>query len=416
MNTTKKKRFSLKGIAAFLAVMGPGLITSNVDNDATGITGYAIAGASYGYRMLWVLALATVALAVIQGMNTKLGCITGKGLSDLIRERFGVRVTAMSMLLLLIANIATTVAEFAGVAASMELFGVDKLISVPIAAIAVWLLVVKGSYRYVEKILLVFCLVFFAYVFAAFAVNPPWGEVFRSLISPSIDMDPAYLSVALGTIGTTIAPWMLFYLQGAIADKGTRASQYKYAKWDAYIGALATDFFSFFMVVTTAATLYVSGIRIESAADAARALEPLAGPFAKTLFAIGLLNASVMAAAVLPLSTAYAITEAFGWEGGVNRKFSDAPVFFGLYTFIIILGAVLVLIPGIPLVVVMNLPNLVGGALLPVILVLMIKLVNDRALMGKYVNGWLFNGIAWATAILVAVLTVMLVVTSFMAG
>lgn len=410
----RKRRISLKGLAAFLSVVGPGLITGSVDNDATGIAGYSIAGATYGYRFLWVLFLATIALVVIEEMAARMGIVTGKGLSDLIREEFGVRITFFTMLLLLIANAATTVANFAGIAAGMELFHIPKFISVPLAAILVWVLVVKGTYRYVEKVLLAFCLVYLTYVFSAFAVKPDWSEILGHLVTPYFEFTPQYMAVFLGTVGTTITPWMQFYLQASVADKGTRVSEYNLARWDVITGSITSNVIAFFIIVATGATLHVHGIQVDSAEHAAQALEPIAGPYAFAFFAIGLLNASLMAAAVIPLSTAYAVAEAFGWESGVDRSFSEAPQFFRLYTSIIILGAALVLLPGIPLVFVMNLPNLVGGALLPVILILMLQLVNNRRIMGAYVNGPIFNTIAWVTAAALILMTALLLVTSLL--
>lgn len=410
----RKRRISLKGLAAFLSVVGPGLITGNVDNDATGIAGYSIAGAVYGYRFLWVLFLTVVALVVIEEMAARMGIVTGKGLSDLIREEFGVRVTFFTMVLLIITNLATTVANFAGIAASMELFHIPRFISLPLTAALVWVLVVKGTYRYVEKVLLAFCLVYLAYAFSAFAAQPDWGQVLSHLVTPYFEFTPQYMAVFLATVGTTITPWMQFYLQASVADKGTRVSEYSLARWDVITGSITQGIIAFFIIVATGATLHVHGIQVDSAEHAAQALEPIAGPYAFALFAIGLLNGSLMAAAVIPLSTAYAVAEAFGWESGVDRSFNEAPQFFGLYTSIIILGAALVLLPGIPLVFVMNLPNLVGGALLPVILILMLQLVNNRRIMGAYVNGPIFNTIAWVTAAVLILMTALLLVTSLL--
>jgi Mn2+/Fe2+ NRAMP family transporter len=390
----------------FLAILGPGIITSTVDNDATGIAGYSIAGAQYGYSLLWVLLLATLALAVVQEMAGRMGAVTGKGLADLIREQFGVRVTVLAMITLLIANATTVVAEFAGIAAAGEILGVNKYLTVPIAALVVWFLVVWGSYRRVERILLAGSAIFLVYVISGIVVHPDWGSVVRSSVVPSFHLSSGYLAVFIGLIGTTITPWMQFYQQATVVDKGIGAEDYAYERWDIWIGACILDIAAVFIIVTTGATLFVHHIPINSAADAAEALRPLAGRFASMLFALGLLNASLMAAAVLPLSTSYALSEAFGLERGVNRGFREAPVFLGLYSALIAFGAVAVLVPRAPLFALLWLPNVVGGMLLPVILVLMLKLVNSRRLMGDFANGALNNLIAGGTAVAVVILTV----------
>ncbi|MGB8346796.1 MAG: Nramp family divalent metal transporter [Ktedonobacteraceae bacterium] len=420
----KVRRVWIRQILLLLSVVGPGLITANVDNDATGITGYSLAGAQYGYRLLWAVVLITISLAVVQEMVARMGVVTGKGLADLIREKFGVRITFWSMLLLLIANTATTVAEFAGVAGAMDIFGVSPFIAVPAAAIIVWFLVTRGSYKYVERVLLVLCLIYVTYVASGFLVHPDWGQVFHQTIAPSLPRGPGeptgYLLTLVAVIGTTIAPWMQFYQQSAIADKQIAVKHLQYERIDTYVGAFITDFVAFFIVVCTGATLFVHHIVIHQASDAALALEPLVGGnghIAAILFGIGLLNASLMAASVLPLSTAYSIAEAFGWERGVNRTFKEAPQFLSLYTFIIVVGAVITLfVPAGDLVFVLNLPNIVGGMLLPLILVLMIILCNDRRLLGRYVNGRIFNGVAWATTIVMTVLTLLIILSALFPG
>ena len=403
-----------------LSVIGPGLITGNVDNDATGITGYSLAGAQYGYGLLWAVVLVTISLFVVQEMAARMGVVTGKGLADLIRERFGVRITFWSMLLLLIANTATTVAEFAGVAGAMDIFGVNPLISVPVAAIVVWFLVIRGSYKYVERILLALCVIYFTYIASGFLVHPNWGQVFHATIMPPIQLNQGYLLTLVAVIGTTIAPWMQFYQQSAIADKHIPIKHLQYERIDTIIGASLTEFVAFFIVICTGATLFVHHIQITQARDAALALAPLVrgnGQIAEILFGIGLLNASIMAASVLPLSTAYSIAEAFGWERGVGRTFQEAPQFLFLYTFIIVMGAGITLfVPANSLVFVLNLPNIVGGMLLPLILVLMIILCNDRRLMGRYVNGLILNAIAWLTTIIMTVLTLLIIVSSIFPG
>jgi Mn2+/Fe2+ NRAMP family transporter len=407
------RRTWLRQLLLILSVIGPGLITANVDNDATGITGYSLAGAQYGYGLLWAVVLVTISLAVVQEMAARMGVVTGKGLADLIRERFGVRITFWSMLLLLIANAATTVAEFAGVAGAMDIFGVSPFIAVPVAAAVVWFLVIRGSYKYVERVLLALCLVYVSYVASGFLVHPDWAQVLHQTLVPPIQFNQGYLLTLVAVIGTTIAPWMQFYQQSAIADKGIEVKHLRYEQLDTYVGAFLTDFVAFFIVICTGATLFVHHIQITEAKDAAIALEPLVGGngrIAEILFGVGLLNASVMAASVLPLSTAYSIAEAFGWERGVGRTFKEAPQFLTLYTLIIVLGAGITLfVPADRLVFVLNLPNVVGGMLLPLILVLMILLCNDRRLMGRYVNGPIYNYVAWITTVVMTVLSALII-------
>jgi NRAMP (natural resistance-associated macrophage protein)-like metal ion transporter len=404
-STTTGRMSFRKRALFFLAILGPGIITSVVDNDATGIAGYSIAGAQYGYDLLWVLLLSAMGLAVIQEMAGRMGAITGKGLADLIREQFGVRVTVMAMIVLLIANATTVVAEFAGIAAAAEILHVSRYIAVPVAALVVWFLVVWGSYRRVERILLAGSAIFLVYIIAGFVVHPDWHEVIRSSVVPTFHFTAAYLAVIIGLIGTTITPWMQFYQQATVVDKGIEATDYKYERVDIWVGAVMLYISAFFIIVVTGATLHTHNIPVDSAADAAKALEPLAGRFAEFLFAIGLLNASLMAAAVLPLSTSYALSEAFGWERGVNRGFSEAPLFLGLYTGLIVFGALMALWPGAPLFILLWLPNVVGGVLLPVILILMLKLVNDRRLMGQWANSRFQNAVAGTTAVAVMILT-----------
>src|SRR5438128_1682706 len=405
------RRTWIRQVLLILSVIGPGLITANVDNDATGIFGYSLAGAQYGYGVLWAVVLVTISLAVVQEMAARMGVVTGKGLADLIRERFGVRITFWSMILLLIANLATTVAEFAGIAGAMDIFGVSRYIAIPLAAIIVWVLVVRGSYKYVERILLALCIIYASYIFSGFLVHPNWGQVFHDTVVPPIQLNQGYLLTLVAVIGTTIAPWMQFYQQSAIADKQIPVAHLRYEQIDTYVGAFLTDIVAFFIVVCTGATLFVHHIQINEAKDAALALAPLVGvngQIAEILFGVGLLNASVMAASVLPLSTAYSIAEAFGWERGVGRTFKEAPQVVSLYTFLIVVGAgVTLFVPKERLVFVLNLPNVVGGMLLPLILVLMILLCNDRRLMGRFVNGRLKNVVVWVTTIVMTVLTVL---------
>jgi Mn2+/Fe2+ NRAMP family transporter len=403
-------------LGPFLAVMGPGIITGIVDDDATGIAGYAIAGARFGYSLLWVLLLTIVALAVVQEMAARMGAITGKGLAALIRERFGVRTTALAMVTLLVANVATTVAEFAGVAGASEIFGVSRYITVPIAAVLVFLVVVYGSYRRVEVVLLTVSLVFVSYIITGFMAKPDWGAVGGHFVVPSFHFTLPYLTILIGVIGTTIAPWMQFYLQSSVVDKGLGEREYRLERLDVYVGSFFTSFIAFFIIVTTAATLFVHGKPADSVTDVAQILRPLAGDFAARLFAIGLLNASLMAAVVLPLSTAYAVCEAFGWERSVNRPLREAPAFFGLFAALIGVGAAAVLIPGVPLLTLLFLPNVVGGILLPVILVLMLMLVNDRKIMGSWVNSPLQNVIARLTTGLLVALSVIYLIIAILEG
>lgn len=397
----------------YLSIMGPGLITACADNDAGGITTYSVAGASFGYSMLWMLFLITFTLALVQEMAARMGAVTHKGLGALIREEYGVKVTVFALICLLVANIATTIANFAGIAASLKIFGVSKYISVPIAAISLWFLVVRESYKRVEKVFLWFCLLQVTYVISGFLVQPPWKEVLKQTLIPSFKIDKYYLLIFIGIIGTTITPWMQYYLQSSVVDKGIKIKDYRYEKWDVLIGAFITDFVSFFIIVCTAATLFVNKIHIETASDAALALQPLAGKYCTILFALGLLNASLLTASILPLSTAYAVTEAFGWEHGVSKNFKTAPVFFGIYTFCIVVGAGAVLLPNISLIHIMLVSQQVNGIILPVILILMLLLINNKRIMGKHVNGPIYNFIVWITTIAIIILTALLLFTSF---
>jgi Mn2+/Fe2+ NRAMP family transporter len=397
-----------------LAVVGPGIITANVDNDAGGITTYSVAGAHYGYGLLWMLPLVALALIIIQEMSARLGVVTGKGLADLIRESMGVRATAVILGILLIANLANTVSEFAGVAASMEIFGVSKYVSVPLAAAGVWLLIVKGSYQPVERVFLVASALYLAYVASGILARPPWPVVLEAARTPSFHFEAGYVTIFVTVIGTTIAPWMQFYQQAAITDKGLKVADYAYERLDVIVGSLFAVFVATFITVACAATLHAHGVRIETARDAALALRPLAGPYASTLFALGLLNASVFSAAILPLSTAYVVCEAFGWESGVSRQWKQAPVFFGTYTALIVLGAGIILLPIKSLVQAMLASQTLNGVLLPVILVVMLRLINDRRVMGNFVNGRVFNVLTWAMVMVLIALTAILVITSLL--
>jgi NRAMP (natural resistance-associated macrophage protein)-like metal ion transporter len=402
-----------KRLLLFLSIMGPGIITANIDNDASGITTYSVAGARFGFSLLWTLIPTTVALVVIQEMIARMGAVTGKGLSDLIRENYGVRSTFLMMIGLFVANLGTTISNFAGWAASMEILGLSKYIMVPIGAIGIWMLVTKGSYRLVEKILLIACLMYFGYVISGFMAHPDWSEVFRKTVLPEIKLDNEYIYLCIAIIGTTITPWMQFYLQSSIAEKGINKEEYKATRLDVIIGCSITDIVAFFIIVTCATTLFSAGIRINEASEAADALRPLAGNYASLIFAISLANASLLGAIIVPLATAYYICEAMGWERGVNKTFREAPQFMWIYTIIIGLSAFFILLPGAPLVFLMVFSAVVNGLLLPFVLVYAISLVNNKRLMGEYVNSKSYNYISWGTIIAIIILTVVLVATTF---
>jgi len=400
-----------KKIALFLAVMGPGIITANVDHDASGITTYSVAGARFGYSILWVLVPTTVALVVVQEMIARMGVITGKGLSDLIRENYGVKSTFYMMLALLIANMGTTVANFAGWAASMEIIGLSKYIMVPVGAVSIWLLVLRGSYRAVERVLLIACLLYFGYVISGFLAKPVWGDVLRHTFIPTVQWDPEFIILSIAIIGTTVTPWMQFFLQSSIAEKGVRQEEYKASRLDVLIGCGITEIIAFFIIVTCATTLFSQGIRIHEASEAALALGPLAGNYAFLIFAISLANASLLGAIIVPLATSYYICEAMGWERGVNKTFKEAPQFMWIYTSMIVVAALLILIPGAPLVFLMVLASVVNGLLLPFVLIYALTLVNNKKLMGDYVNPKFHNIVSWGTIGVLTVLTIIFVIT-----
>jgi len=401
-----------KKIALFLSVMGPGIITANIDNDASGITTYSVAGARFGYSLLWTLIPTTIALVVIQEMVGRMGVITGKGLSDLIRENYGVKTTFFMMLGLLIANFGNTVANFAGLAASMEILGFTKYIMVPLGAITIWILVTKGSYRVVEIILLYACIIFVGYIISGVMAKPDWNTVVKQTFLPKLQWNSEYIMMSIAIIGTTITPWMQFYLQSSIAEKGITKEQYKASRLDVVIGCSITDIISFFIIVTCGTLLFPYGIRINEASEAALALRPLAGDYASLIFAISLANASLLGAIIVPLATAYYICEAMGWERGVNKTFKDAPQFMWIYTLTITLASLLVLIPGAPLVFLMVLSAVINGLLLPFVLVFAIFLINNKKLMGEFTNSKMYNYISWGTVIAVICLTISWVVTS----
>lgn len=410
-------------VLIFLAIIGPGVITSNVNNEAGGIYSYSLAGAKYGYAVLWMLVPMCIALFVTEEMCARMGTVTGKGLSDLIREEFGFRITFFVLLAVLVVNFGNVLAEFAGVATALELFGVSKYISVPLAAVLVWGLVVRGTARWLEKVFLTICLVYFAYVFSAFLAGPDWVAAILHLLPPPLleaippvrplvtpaPLESGYLLILAALMGATIAPWQHFYLQSAVVEKRVGPREYPRVRTDVLVGSVSAVVIVFFIMVCTAATLYVSGHReIHNAADAAVALEPLAGHWASVLFAIGLLNASLFAASILPLSTAYVICEGLGFESGLDHKFRDAPIFYSLYTALILLGAAVILIPGAPLVRIAVWSQVANGFLLPAVLVFILMLANRRDLMGEQINSRGFNAVAWTTSAAMIVLTVLL--------
>lgn len=401
-----------KGFLIFLSVMGPGIITANIDNDASGITTYSVAGARFGYGLLWTLIPTTVALVVIQEMIARMGVITGKGLSDLIRENYGVKAAFFMLLGLLVANFGNTVANMAGWAASMEILGLSKYIMVPVGAISIWILVTKGSYRFVEKILLFACLLYFGYVISGFMAKPQWLPVLKTTLVPQFRWDSEYIMLSIAIIGTTITPWMQFYLQSSIAEKGIKKENYKAARLDVIIGCFITDIISFFIIVTCGTLLFPHGIRINEAAEAALALKPLAGDYAYLMFSLSLANASLLGAIIVPLATAYYICEAMGWEAGINKTFREAPQFMWIYTLTIALSSIVVMVPGAPLVFLMVLSAVLNGLLLPFVLIFTLLIVNKKELMGEYINPKSYNYISWGTVITIIILTTFLIVTT----
>jgi NRAMP (natural resistance-associated macrophage protein)-like metal ion transporter len=397
-------------LVMLLSVLGPGIITGNVDNDATGITGYALAGSQFGYELLWLLIVTAVCLAVIQEMVARMGTVTGKGLSDLIRERFGVAPTLWVMVLLFLANAATTVAEFAGIGGAAQLlFGdVARYLAIPLAAVLVWFLVLRGSFRVVERVLLLLTLIFLGYIVSAVLAHPDWGDVIHHTVVPTFHWTAPFLLIFISVVGTTITPWMAFFQQSNVADKGLSPKDLRFERIDTYAGILMLNIVAFFIIVATGATIYAQHVQVDPAdpsafARIALALKPLAGEYAEQLFAIGLLNASLMAASVLPLSTTYAITEGFGLERGIDKSFREAPAFLTIYTSMILLGAGIAMFPQAPLALITNLPNIVNGMLLPLLLPLLILLANDKRIMGRYTNGTIGNVLS---AVVMAFLTV----------
>ncbi len=399
-----------RGLVAFLAVMGPGLIAGIAGNDAGGITTYSVLGAETGLRLLWLFPITIVILAIVQEMAARLGVVTGQGLSDLIRDRFGVRWTVFAMFVLLVANVANTVAEFSGASAATEMFGMSRYLTVPIVAIAIWALVLFApNYKTVERVFLATAFVFIGYIVSALLAHPDWGAVGTALVTPHLDVSPSVVLLMVALVGTTVTPYMQFYLQSAVAEKGIDEEELRLEQADAIGGAIWTNVVAVFIVVATASTLFVAGIHISTAADAARALEPVAGKLAEALFGLGLFGASVLAATIMPISTAFVICEAFGWESGVGKRFGDAPAFFSIYTFVLAIGALVVLIPGLDLIPIIVGSQYVQGLLLPIVLVFMVLLVNDERIMGRHRNGRIANVLAWSAVGLVVVLDVVLI-------
>ncbi len=409
-NSSAIRRFLI-----FISIMGPGIITANVDNDAGGITTYSLAGADFKYAFIWSLIPIMMALVLVQEMSNRMGVVTGKGLSSLIREKFGIRITFYLIMLILVTNFGNIVAEFAGIAASMEIFGVPKSISVPACALLVWLLVLKGNSRSVEKIFLAACLFYASYIISGFMVDPDWKSVATGF-KPTISFEKSYLMMFVGVVGTTIAPWMQFYQQASVSEKGITTREYKYSVLDTVVGCLLVNVVAFFIIVVCGSQLYQgAGIHpVQTADDAAKALMPLAGEYCSYLFAFGLLNASLFAASVLPLSTSYTVCESLGWETGLNRSFSEAPQFYSIYTLLIVIGASIIMIPGMPLIPIMLASQVVNGLVLPVVLVCMLVIINDKKVMGDYSNNTLLNTLSIAVVIGVSSLSMMLVVSYFL--
>jgi NRAMP (natural resistance-associated macrophage protein)-like metal ion transporter len=402
---------AMRRLMIFFAVMGPGIITQNVDNDAGGITTYSLAGAGFGYSLLWTMIPITIALYVVQEMAARLGAVTGHGLADLIRERYGVRTTTLVMLTLLLADFGNTMAEFSGLAAGGEIFGISKYILVPIGALVVWLLVVKGTFRSVERIFLTASVFYVSYVISGVLAHPNWGEVLRATVTPSFSLRADYLLMLVGVVGTTIAPWMQFYLQSAVVEKRITVKEYGYTRADVFIGSIMTDVVAWFIIVACGATIFAHHLHVETVKDAALALFPLAGRYAGAVFAFGLINASLFSASVLPLATSYYVCEALGFESGVDRTIRQAPVFYGLYIALIVGACAVVLLPGAPLLQILFLSQVANGVLLPFILIFMLLLINRKRLMGAFTNSRTFNIIAWVTVVVMVVLTLALVVT-----
>jgi NRAMP (natural resistance-associated macrophage protein)-like metal ion transporter len=411
-----------RSVLLFLSIVGPGIITANADNDVGGIATYGLAGAQFGYSLLWLLIPVTLALLVVQEMCARMGAVTGKGLADLIRENFGVKLTFWVLVIFVLGDLANTATEFAGVAEVSPILHISKFLLVPATALFVFMIVIRGNYRAVEKVFFFFCFVYLSYVVSAFIIGPDWHDVLRQFVLPHFTPTKAYVLMAIGVIGTTISPWMQFYIQAAIVEKGVKVSDYKYSRIDVISGAILTDVVAFFIIVASAATIWVHNqsaaaqgqVVISDAGQLAQALAPLASKYASLLFAIGLLNAGVFTATILPLSTAYYVCEALGFESGIDRRFREAPFFYLFYAAMIVIGGGAVILPGAPLLAIIFYSQVLNGVLLPVVLVLMLLLINNPALMGEYTNSRFFNIVAWGTVVLVAGLTLISTIQLFL--
>lgn len=404
-----RRRSIWRNIVLFAAILGPGIITGSVDNDAGGITTYSVAGALYGYNLIWTLIPSFLVLVIVQEMNARMGVVTGKGLADLIRENAGVKITFFIFIGLLIADIGNTTTEFAGVAGSLEIFSVSKYISVPVVAFIVWIMVVKGNYKIAEKIFLVFSAALLMYVVSALMGKPHWQEIGMAIIRPKMKMNTPSIEMIIGLIGTTIAPWMQFYMQSSVIEKGLKIRQYKFILLDIIVGCLATVVVAFFIIVACASTLNVNNVVINEAKDAALALKPLAGAISSQVFAFGLFIASIFSATILPIATAFYVCEAFGFEAGIDKKWKEAPEFYWLYTGIILLGMIIILIPNAPLIAITLWSQILNGILLPVVLVCMILLVNNKKIMGTHINKPIQNIIGWSSIVILVGLSITLV-------
>ncbi len=409
-----KQHKVVRNFLLFLAVLGPGIITGSVDNDAGGITTYSVAGAIYGYRLLWTLIPSFLVLVIVQEMNARMGIVTGKGLADLIRENFGVKITFFIFVGLVIADIGNTATEFAGVAGSMSIFGISKYLSVPIVAIAVWILVTKGNYKITERIFLLFSFCLLSYIVSALMAKPDWGQVGLGFIKPELEVNRDYLTMVLGIVGTTIAPWMQFYMQSAVIEKGIKIGDYRFALWDVIVGCVATVVVAMFIIIACAATLHENHVVINEAKDAAVTLKPFAGAFAGQVFAFGLFVASVFSATILPLATAFYVCEAFGFEAGVDKQIREAPHFYSLFAFIVVVAIFIILIPGAPLIAITIWSQVLNAVLLPVVLISMIRMVNNKKIMGEHVNNKFQNIVGWSTTVILIALTALLIGSTIM--
>ncbi len=411
MNRIRRSTW-FRNLVLFLSILGPGIVTGSVDNDVGGITTYSVAGALYGYHYIWALIPCAVVLFLVQEMNARMGIVTGKGLADLIREEAGVKITALIFVGLLIADMANTTTEFAGVAGAMEIFGISKYIGVPISAIGVWFLVVKGTYKIAERIFLICSAFLLCYVVSAVMGHPNWGEVGQAVLHPKLQGDTGYISLGIGLVGTTIAPWMQFYMQSAVIEKRLKIEDYKFTLADVAVGCFLTIVVAFFIMVSCGSTLHLKGVTINDASDAAKALVPLAGHLSSYIFAAGLFVAAIFSATILPVATAFYVCEAFGFEAGIDKTPAQAPQFYSLFTTILVVGAGIILIPNAPLIKISIWSQIINGLLLPVVLVSMMLLVNNKEIMGKYTNGRIANVIGWGTAGCLCLLSLYLVGTS----